>query len=322
MDASLSPRPALALKLRLAIRDLAAAARADARVIVALASVYLIWGSTYLGMAIALETFPPFWLGAIRFSLAGALFYAALRVRGARAPTGREWASAAVTGVLLLACGNGFVAVGQRWVSSGLASVVVASMPLWMALLLRLGGQALGAGEKLGLAVGFAGVALLQLGGELHVKDGPAWVILLAPIGWALGSTLSRRLPMAPGMMASAAQMIAGGVAMALIALALGDPLHTPTVRSAGALVYLTLFGSIVGFTAYGYLLRNTRPSLATSYAYVNPIIAIALGVAVGGERPGATTWIASAVVLTGVLLITRAKAAAPAPSLAPRGPR
>jgi drug/metabolite transporter (DMT)-like permease len=289
-------------------------------VLLALFSVYLIWGSTYLGMAIALESFPPFWLGAIRFLAAGALFYAVLRLRGERAPSRREWGSAALTGLLFFAGGNGLVAVGQQWVSSGLAAVIVASMPLWMAVMLRFGGQRLAGAEKLGLLVGFAGVALLHLGGELHVKDGPSWVIGLAPVAWASGSLLSRRLPLPKGAIGSAAQMLAGGAAMMVIALVLGDPLRVPSARACAALVYLVLLGSIVGFSAYAYLLRNTRPAIATSYAYVNPVIAIALGVAFGGERPGPTTWLASAVILLGVLLITRAKREPSAP-LAPNGP-
>lgn len=322
MDASLPLRLPLPSKLQRSLRDLTVTARLHGRVLLALTSVYLIWGSTYLGMAIALESFPPFWLGAIRFLTAGAVFYLVLRLRGERPLTRREWGSAAITGFLLLAGGNGLVAVGQQWVSSGLAAVVVASMPLWMAVMLRVGGQRLAGAEKLGLLVGFAGVALLHFGGELHVKDGPAWVIVFAPVAWAAGSILSRRLPLPKGPMASAAQMLAGGAAMTVIALGMGDPLRLPTARSAGALAYLVVFGSIVGFSAYGYLLRSTRPSVATSYAYVNPVIAIALGVAFGGERPGPTTWLASAVILGGVVLITRAKGALPTPAPDPAAQR
>lgn len=310
MDASLPVPAPLSVKLRRSARELADAARGEWRVLLALASVYLIWGSTYYGMALALGTFSPFWLGSVRFLSAGGLFYGFLRLRGERAPSLREWGAAAVTGVLLLAGGNGLVAVGQQWVSSSLAAVVVASMPLWMAVFLRLGGQRLGTLEKLGLAVGFVGVGLLHFGGELHVGDGPAWVIGLAPICWAVGSLLSRRLPLPKGPIASAAQMLAGGVAMTLIALLRAEPLHAPTLRSGAAAAYLVVFGSIVGFSAYGYLLRTTRPSIATSYAYVNPVIAIGIGVALGGERPGLATWVASAVILTGVLLITRSKRA------------
>ena len=288
------------------LRRLLHTARTEWRVGLALLSVYLIWGSTYFAMAIALETFPPFWLGGIRFLTAGLTLLGALLARGQKPPTLAEWSAAARTGVLLLVGGNGLVAVGQQWVSSGVAAVVVASMPLWMALLLRLGGQRLQRFEKLGLVVGFVGVALLNFGGELAIHGGYAWVIVLAPVSWTIGSVYSRRLPLPKGPMGSAAQMVVGGAVMVGIAVVMGDPVRTPSTGSLGALAYLIAFGSIIGFSAYGYLLRNTRPAVATSYAYVNPVIAIALGVLFGGERPGATTWLAAGIILLGVVLISR----------------
>ncbi len=288
------------------IRQLLQTARTEWRVGLALLSVYLIWGSTYFGMSIALETFPPFWLGGIRFLTAGLVLLGALVARGQKLPTAAGWSASARTGVLLLVGGNGLVAVGQQWVSSGVAALVVASMPLWMALLLRLGGQRLKSFERLGLIVGFVGVALLNFGGELAVHGGYAWVIVLAPISWTIGSVYSRSLPLPKGPMGSAAQMITGGLAMLGVALVMGDPMKTPTLRSLSALTYLIGFGSIIGFSAYGYLLRNTRPAVATSYAYVNPVIAIALGVLAGGERPGLATWASAAIILVGVVLISR----------------
>ncbi len=287
------------------LRRTSASLRSEWRVLLALLAVYVIWGSTYLAMAVALETFPPFWLGGIRFVTAGLLLFGFLRARGAPAPTWVEWGAAARTGVLLLTAGNGFIALGQQWVSSSVAAVVVASMPIWMALFLGLGGQRLASAEKVGLLVGFLGVAFLNVSGELSVHGGYAWVIGFAPLSWALGSVYSRRLPLPKGPMGSAAQMLTGGLAMFVVAVLWGAPLPTPTLRSFGALTYLIVAGSLVGFSAYGYLLRNTRPAVATSYAYVNPVVAILLGVLFGGERPSVATALAAAVILVGVALIS-----------------
>lgn len=275
----------------------------------ALLAVYVIWGSTYLGMHIALEGFPPFLMGGIRFLLAGGILYTVLRLRGAPRPSLLEWRSAAVTGVLLLAGGNGLVAVGQQWVSSSVAAVIVATMPLWMALLGTFQGQRPSRGEWTGLLIGFAGVGLLNMGGELRAVNVAALVILLAPICWALGSVWSRSLSMPAGAMSTATQMLAGGVSMLTISLLRGEGLaHAPPLRSVVALGYLIVFGSIVAFSAYGFLLRNTRPAIATSYAYVNPVVAIALGVALGGEQVGLLTIASVVVILGGVLVLSRAK--------------
>ena len=284
-------------------------------VLLALLAVYLIWGSTYLAMSIALESFTPFVMGGIRFTIAGAVMYAALRLRGTPAPTRKEWSAAARTGLLLLAGGNGLVAVGQQWVSSSVAAVVVATMPLWAALFASAQGQRPSRLEWIGLLIGFGGAALLHAGGDLTAGHAGALVILLAPVCWALGSMWSRRLPLPAGPMATAAQMVSGGIAMATLAVIRGEPLAiAPSGRSVLALIYLAVFGSIVAFTAYGYLLRNTRPAIATSYAYVNPLVAIILGVVVGGELVGAMTWSAAAVIVAGVVILSIAKnRAAPA---------
>jgi drug/metabolite transporter (DMT)-like permease len=285
------------------------AVRKRALIGAALLAVYVIWGSTYLGMHIALEGFPPFMMGGIRFLLAGAILYTALRLRGAPRPALREWRSAAVTGVLLLAGGNGLVAVGQQWVSTSVAAVVVATMPLWMALLGTFQGQRPSRGEWTGLLIGFAGVGLLNMGGELSAVNAAALVILLAPICWALGSVWSRSLSMPAGAMSTATQMLAGGVSMVAISSLRGESfVSAPPLRSVLALAYLIVFGSIVAFSAYGFLLRNTRPAIATSYAYVNPVVAIALGIALGGEKVELMTIAAVIVILGGVLVLSRAK--------------
>lgn len=284
----------------------------SALVILALLAVYLVWGSTYLMMRIAIETLPPFLMGGVRFLLAGGILYAVMRWRGAPAPTPTEWTGSARVGVLLFVAGNGFVAVAEQWVSSSLAAVVVATMPLWMALLGTFRGERPSRAEWTGLLIGFLGVGLLQIGGELHAAHAGALIILLAPLGWAVGSLWTRSLPLPAGPMASATQMITGGVAMLAVGLIMGERIPpAPSGRSLAALAYLVIFGSILAFSAYGYLLRNTRPALATSYAYVNPIVAIVLGMVFGGEKVGAVTWAAATVVLVGVVVLTRARSRA-----------
>ncbi|AKT36401.1 drug/metabolite exporter YedA [Chondromyces crocatus] len=282
-----------------------------------LTALYLIWGSTYLGMKVAIETLPPFLMAAIRFITAGGLLYGALRLAGVPAPDRRQWGASARTGALLLVCGNGFVAVGQQWVSSSFAAVVVATMPLWMALFSTVQSARGVAGalrpsrvEWLGLLIGFAGAALLQAGGELRAAHPAALLILFAPVCWALGSLQSRTLPLPKGPMATAAQMLTGGVAMLGVSFLLGERITVaPSPRSLIAVAYLTLFGSIVAFSAYGYLLRRVRPAIATSYAYVNPMVAIALGAFFGGETIPLSTWIAAVVILVGVAISARARA-------------
>jgi drug/metabolite transporter (DMT)-like permease len=275
----------------------------------ALLAVYVIWGSTYLAIHIALETMPPFLMGGIRFMSAGTILYIALRLRGAPRPTRREWGAATFIGILLLAGGNGFVGVGQKWVSSGVAAVLVATMPLFVALLSSLRGQRPSAGEWLGLLIGFAGVFVLRFGGELSTVHPGALIILLAPLSWAIGSLWSKSVPLPGGSMAAAAEMIAGGASMVLIGLGYGERLTAvPSARSLLAVAYLMVFGSLVGFSAYGFLLRTTRPAIATSYAYVNPVIAVSLGALLGGEQVGAMTWGATAIVLAGVAILTTAR--------------
>ncbi|MBI2388814.1 MAG: drug/metabolite exporter YedA [Deltaproteobacteria bacterium] len=274
----------------------------------ALLSLYMIWGSTYYAMRVALETLPPFLMAGPRFVLAGAVMYAWLRSRGASAPSRAQWVASAKVSVLLLVVGNGAIAIAQRGsVSSSTSAVVVASMPIWAAVFARGFGVRSSGREWIGLLLGFAGVVLLRLGGALRF-DGPAIVLLAAPIAWAFGSVWMKKLPLPEGIMASATQMITGGAAMLLLAAATGERLvAVPSTRSLLAVAYLMVFGSIVGFTAYNWLLRNVRPALATSYAYVNPIVALAIGAWLGGEPVGLLTVGAAAVSLLGVALISRA---------------
>lgn len=268
------------------------------------------WGSTYLGIRVALESFPPFFIGAVRFFGAGAALWVVARVRGERAPTRAEWGGALLAGTLFFVVGNGFVNLAERSVSSGLVSVLVATMPLWATVFARLFGESLGREEVAGVVLGLVGVAVLNLSGELRASPAGAAMGLLAPMGWALGSMASRRLPAPPGVMRTAAPMLAGGAVMFLVGLATHEHLSAAaSVRSIAAVAYLCIFGSLVGFSAFSYLLNHTRPALATSYAYVNPVIAVVLGVTFGGEHFGLASILGASIVLVAVVVVARARA-------------
>jgi drug/metabolite transporter (DMT)-like permease len=280
--------------------------------------VCVIWGSTYLGIRVALESFPPFLLGAVRFLLAGGALFVFARARREAAPRPAEWASALLTGSLFFVVGNGFLNLAERSVSSGLASVLVATMPLWTTLFARLFGQRVTRLEALGVAIGLVGVAVLNAGGELRASPAGAVFALLAPMGWALASLASPRLPLPSGvMMRTAAQMLGGGAALLVVSLCLHEHTASGSVtgaagvgtRSLAALAYLAVFGSLVGFSAYSLLLKHTRPVVATSYAYVNPVIAVVLGVAFAGERFGLASFLGAAIVLAAVVLVGVARA-------------
>ena len=279
-------------------------------VALALASVYLVWGSTYLAIRIGLEGYPPFLMGSLRFLAASAVFYAFLRWRGHAAPTRAQWKNAAVMGLFMLVMGNGLVNFAEQTVSSGLAAIAVASMPLWAALFGVMKRQHPSRGEWLGLAIGFVGVVWLNVGSEMRASLGGMLALLAAPIAWAWGSVWSRGRDLPAPFMSTAAQMLCGGVAMGVLGLALGERItRVPPLEATLAVGYLAAFGSIVAFSAYVWLLQNVRPALATSYAYVNPPIAVLLGALLLDEHFGISAIGAMAVILAGVLIITRAKA-------------
>ena len=291
-------------------------APAGTRVALALAAVYLIWGSTYLGIRFALEGgFPPFLLGGIRFSIAGALMYAFLRWRGMPAPTRAQWRNAAVLGVLLMLLGNGMVNLAEQSVGSGMAAVAVASAPLWMGIFAAMRGEHPARIEWIGLGIGFLGVVWLNADSSLSASKIGMVALLVATLAWSFGSIWSRGRDLAPPFMNAAAQMLCGGIAMLATGLLLGERMHTlPTPHALGAFVYLIVFGSWFGFSAYIWLLHHVRPALASSYAYINPAIAVALGAWLAGERFGAHELLAMGVILLGVVAITLAKAHRPAP--------
>ena len=278
----------------------------------ALTAVYLIWGSTYLGIRFALEGgWPPLLaVSGGRMLLAGGLMYAVLRWRGVPAPTRAQWPSLAVMGLLMMLLGNGMVVLAEEDVSSGLAAIAIASMPLWMGLFGAMSGRHPSRGEWLGIGIGFIGVLWLNAGSSLSSTPRGLTLLLIAPIAWAFGSVWSRGRDLPSPFMAAATQMLCGGVMLIALGLAMGERLPAaPTTQGTAALIYLAIFGSIGGFGAYVWLLNHVRPALASSYAYVNPPIAVMLGAWLGNEQFGLHDLGALAVILVGVVAISRAKA-------------
>ncbi|MCD7098017.1 drug/metabolite exporter YedA [Stenotrophomonas sp. MMGLT7] len=282
------------------------------RIVVALLLVYVVWGSTYLAIRLALEggVTPLTLISGGRFIVAGAVMYVVLRWRGAAAPTWPQWRNMAIMGALLLLLGNGMVVLAERSVSSGLAATAIASVPLWMALFGAVRGQVSSRGEWLGIAIGFAGVVWLNAGSSLTASPQGLVLLLIAPVAWALGSVWSRGRELPSPFMTAAGQMLCGGVLLVVAGLASGERVQGwPTAQGMWALAYLCVFGSIVAFTAYVWLLHNVRPALAGSYAYVNPVIAVVLGAWIGHERFSAHDIAAMAVILAGVVVLTLARA-------------
>lgn len=286
-------------------------------IVLALAVVYLVWGSTYLAIRFALEGgWPPLLMAGLRFVAAGSILYAVLRLRGTPAPTRAQWRNSAFVGVLLLGIGNGLVCVAEQTVSSGLAAVAVSSVSLWMALFAALRGERPRRLEAVGLALGFAGVVWLNAGSSLRGTPAGLVALLVASIAWAYGSIWSRGRDLPTPFMGAAAQMLCGGVAMLLAGVVLGERFDGwPDARGLLSVGYLATFGSLLAFSAYIWLLHHVRPALASSNAYVNPVIAVVLGAWLAGERFGAGEVGAMSVVLLGVVAITLARAARTAPA-------
>ncbi|HTV87291.1 MAG TPA: drug/metabolite exporter YedA [Dyella sp.] len=271
-----------------------------------LLAVYVIWGSTYLGIRIALESYPPFLLAGFRFACAGLLLLGVLRVRGAAMPTARQWRNAAITGILLLGFGNGLVCYAEQSVSSGISAVAVASVPLFAALFTGFYGEWPSRREAWGLLIGFVGVVVLNFGSGLTGSHVGAAALLVAAAAWAFGSMWSRRQEMPAGPMNTAAQMLCGSAALLAVGFLAGErlPAH-PGMRATLAAVYLVIFGSLIAFSAYLYVLKHARPALATSYGYVNPPVAVLFGVMILGERIGTSDLVGMAIILLGVAIIT-----------------
>ena len=288
-----------------------AATPTGGRIALALAAVYVIWGSTYLAIRFALEGgFPPFLLGGIRFLIAGGLMYAFLRWRGVPAPTRPQWRNAAVMGLLLMLFGNGMVNLAEQTVSSGMTAVAVASAPLWIGIFSAMRGDKPGRMEWIGIAIGFLGVLWLNADSSLTASPVGLVALLVASLSWSFGSVWSRGRDLPSPFMSSAAQMLCGGVAMCIVGAAVGERFDgMPSAHGLAAFAYLIVFGSIIGFSSYIWLLHHVRPALASSYAYINPAIAVALGAWLAHERFGTHELMAMGVILFGVVAITVAKA-------------
>lgn len=281
----------------------------------ALVTLYVLWGSTYLAIRFALESYPPFLLGAVRMSIAGALMYAVLRLRGAPPPSAKQWRTLGVLSIFMVLLSNGLVNLAETEVGSGLAAIAVASMPLFAGVFAMLRGRHPSRIEWVGLVVGFLGVIWLNAGSELSSSWLGLVCLTIAPIAWAWGSIWSRDQDLPEPFMSASGQMLCGSVWMLLAALLHGERMTTvPTLDATLALGWLVVAGSIFGFTAYIWLLHHVRPALATSYAYVNPPIAVLFGAVIGGEVFTSNDLGAMAVILVGVVVITLAKARAARP--------
>lgn len=284
----------------------------------ALFAIYVIWGSTYLAIRFAVETIPPFLTAASRFLLAGGVLLIFRLKSGDPLPSLREWRGSAVLAAFLLVGGNGAVTWAEKSVPSGLTALMVSSSPLWMLLLEALlpGGHRPNRRAVTGVILGFGGILLLFWPGQgslLNINPAGALALVIAAISWSFGSVFSRQLelPSSP-LMGTAAEMLSGGVILLLIGGLTGDfqRLHLSTVslNSLLGLLYLTVFGSLLGFTAYTWLLRVAPTSLVSTYAYVNPVIALLLGVVIGNESLSPRSLLAAAIILGSVVLITASR--------------
>lgn len=310
-----------------------APAPARAHLVAGFAAVYILWGSTYLAIRFAVESFPPFVMAGTRHLTAGLILFAFLRARGVALPDRRHWKSAAIIGGLLLLGGNGFVSWAEQRVPSGLAALIVASVPIWMAIVQGVIRRRRPSAPVLaGLLVGLAGLVLLVLpgrfGGGGHVDPLGAAALVFAALSWVIGSLYSRRavLP-ASTLLAIAIEMIAGGTILWIFGLAFGEGarIHLAAIstRSVLALAYLIVFGSLIGFSAYIWLLKVTTPARVTTYAYVNPVVAVLLGWAFAGEALTVRIGLAALAIVGAVALIIRYGGETPQkPALAPSAER
>jgi len=279
----------------------------------ALTIVYIVWGSTYLAMAVADRSLPPMLMLSARFLIAGAILYAVARRRGASFRGRREWGAAAVVGFVLLVLDTGAVAYAVQHVPTGTAALLIASVPLFMALIDRVWfGVRVPAGAVAGIATGLIGVGMLA-GPSGNIDPLGALVLLFAAFAWAAGSAYARVAPMPRDPFAgSAMQMLAGGVALAGLGAATGEVgrVHAAsfTPESLGAVAFLVVFGSLIAFTAYGWLLRNASTTLLSTYAYVNPAVAVFLGWAFAGEHVGPREIAAGMVILASVAMLMLAR--------------
>jgi drug/metabolite transporter (DMT)-like permease len=271
-----------------------------------LAATWLIWGSTYLAIKFALESFPPFYQMGSRFLVAGLLLIAWLNLRGRALPTLVEWRNAGAIGTLLLVSGMGFTAYAEQTVASGLVVAYIAIIPIIVTAMNLPFGVKPTRLELVGMLVGVAGVLMLVRGEGFTASPTGLAAITIACVSWSLGSVLSqRRFPLAPGAMGFASEMLVGSVLLLIVAAAVGErPQWPPQPLAAWSWVYLIVFGSLLAFNAYMVLLSRVSAALASSYTFVNPVIALALGIWLGGETVTAFEWGAAAIITAGVVLL------------------
>ncbi|QOV67204.1 drug/metabolite exporter YedA [Citrobacter sp. BDA59-3] len=281
----------------------------------ALFALYIIWGSTYFVIRIGVESWPPFMMAGVRFLSAGILLMAFLLITGHKLPALRPLLNAALIGVLLLAVGNGFVTVAEHQnVPSGIAAVVVATVPLFTLCFSHFFGIQTRKLEWMGIAIGLAGIILLNSGGNLSGNPWGALMILIGSLSWAFGSVYGSRIELPTGMMAGAIEMLAAGIVLLVTSALSGERMTTlPTVQGFMAVGYLAIFGSVIAINAYMYLIRNVSPAIATSYAYVNPVVAVLLGTGFGGEHLSSIEWLALGIIIMAVVLVTLGKYLFPA---------
>ncbi len=286
----------------------------DLKKLAAFAAIYLIWGSTYLAIQYGITSLPPFLMAGFRFLIAGIPLVLIARWRGAAAPTRKQWGSATLIGGLLLFGGNGLVTWGQQWVPSGLAAVLIATVPLWMVVIDRAFycGPRITLPMILGLLSGIGGVVILVGGGRYEantVHPIGGMLVLLAALSWSVGSLHSRRvdLPDSP-ILTAGMEMMMGGLVMIAVGSVSGEWVKLEWSAISGtaviAFLYLVVFGSIIALSAYAYLLRAASPAAVSTYAFVNPVVAIFLGWAVAGEQVGSRVILASALIIGAVVAI------------------
>ena len=277
-------------------------------VIPALFCTYFIWGSTYLAIRFGIESFPPFLMAGLRFTIAGVILYGFMLYLGKPNPTRKQWLSAAVIGILLPAFGNGTVCYVQQTISSSVAALSIATAPIWMAIFSSIWGHKITLQEWLGIAIGLIGVVLLNVGGSLHGELTSALLLIFAAACWSFGSVWSKHMDLPSGLMASAAQMLMGGVALLGMSAFQNEswPQHI-SPKSWGAMLFLVVLGSIVTYSAYQYLLKTVRPLVASSNTFVNPVVAFIVGIWFANEHVSVNEYIALAIILVGVFLVLSA---------------
>ncbi|MBI5030910.1 MAG: drug/metabolite exporter YedA [Chloroflexi bacterium] len=297
-------------------------------IMAALGAVYIIWGSTYLAIRFAIETLPPFLMAGTRFLIAGAILYAAMRFSGVQAPKRVHWRSTAIIAALLLFGGNGGVVWAEQFVPSSVTAVIIATTPLWMVLLdWWRNGVRPTTGVVIGLLLGLVGIALLvgqgKLDGGNQINPIGAGVLIFATLSWAVGSFYARyaKLPSAP-LLGTGMEMLVGGVLFLIAGSVTGEwgrlRLEQVSLQSLVALGYLIVFGAIVAFSAFTWLLRVTPLSIASTYAYVNPVVAVFLGWALAGETLTLQTLMATVVIVTAIVFITTRQVRRPQPAISP----